>query len=270
MQHFPILTTKRLKAQMRELTIMQSIAVAKYPDANKEASITYMLSCIAPDAGDPLTWTLQERYLALAHYLMCINTKEPDFPIGRGVLSDYLYADKDIDPATINEPVLVGDVGGDVWGMGHLYGYMLESIERTQGLTKNAETGEPLDPMLHWIFGAQACQLVRVETAEDGSFVRVITDQPDPADVGAFDDWLIAEILTRSQFPDNAFSTMRVFHAVGQSRMLHLFDWAHGIDGRPVFLPHSSKEAAAVLPPATFSPDECISPAAREMGGKPL
>ena len=95
MIHFPILRTRRLTVQLRELPIAESIAVASMPPHLYEASCTaFLRGAIETVDGisDPAQWTVQERTLAVCHYLACTLEDGPDFAVGNGRFSDYLDA----------------------------------------------------------------------------------------------------------------------------------------------------------------------------------
>lgn len=276
MIHFPILTTARLSVQLKELDIGQSIAIAGYPDSGQEAANTLMLrsSCASTNL-DPARWTMQERALAVGQYLMAINTEQPDFPIGQhGRFTHYLQADMDIDPATVATPIYVGDVGGDKWAMHHLYGYMMEAIERIHGLVTLPGRIEgqrvPMTPRQHWVFGCMAAQMVRVALGEGKAISEVIDVIPEPEAMGAYDDWLIDRMTILSSMPDNQFTALHILYCCGKTALNHLFNWEFSLEGRPVFLasPQAQEGAAAELPPATFHSGPCLSPAARKLGGK--
>lgn len=275
MIHFPLLSTVRLRVQMHELSIGQSMAIAGHPEGSEEAANTLMLrSCAGETNIDPQHWTLQERALGVGQYLMAINTDQPDFPIGdKGKFTDYLQPDHDIDPATVSAPLYLGQLSGDHWGMQHLYGYMLESIERVQGMVdmppRPDGQRQPMTPRMHWLFGCMAAQMVRV-TAEDGTVQSVVDEIPAPEAVGAYDDWLMQRMRIFSAWPDNQFAALYMLYRWGKGALSHLFDWEFSIEGRPVFLPRpdAEKEAGAALPPANFPVDACLSPAARELGRK--
>lgn len=277
MIHFPILTTARLSVQLQELTIGQSIAIAGYPESGQEAANTLMLRSSSSSTNvDPAHWTLQERALAVGQYLMAINTEQPDFSIGEhGRFTHYLQANTDIDPATVATPVYVGEVGGDKWAVQHLYGYMLESIERVHGLVTLPGRIEgqrvPMTPRQHWVFGCMAAQMLRIELGQEGSAQSVIDTIPAPEAMGAYDDWLIERMTILANMPDNQFAALYTLYRCGKTALHHLFDWEFSADdGRPVFLPapHAQEGAVAELPPATFHLSACLSPAARELGRK--
>lgn len=275
MLHFSKLSTRRLREQMRELNIGESVAVAKFPDSQEEAAVTAMLrACCTSSTGapglDPLHWTLQERTLGIAHYLMAMDPMNPDFELGSdGHFSDYLQAESDVEIASLERPIVLGELEGDHWGMQHLLGYMLEAIERTEGMVAiPGVPGECMRGSLHWTFGTMAAQLVRVQIDSEGNVMDLMNPAPDPLQVGVYDDWLIQAMTVLASYPDSTFVQLKILYGAGKQRQHHLFDWVLSRTGRPVILPNPKKEAAAVLPPATFPALACLSPVARSLGGK--
>lgn len=276
MIHFPLLSTVRLSVQMQELTIGQSMAIAGHPEGSDEAANTLMLrSCAVQTNIDPLHWTMQERALGVGQYLMAINTDQPDFPIGdKAKFTDYLQADKDLDPATVATPLYLGQISGDHWAMQHLYGYMMEAIERVYGLVdmppRPDGQRQPMTPRQHWLFGCMAAQMALVSVGDEVRITGVLNGPPAPESVGEYDDWLIQRMKVLSAWPDSQFAALYMVYRIGKNALSHLFDWEFSTEGRPVFLPRAEaqKEAGAVLPPATFPVDACLSPTARELGGK--
>lgn len=274
MIHFPRMTTRRLRAQMVELNIGQSITIAGFPSGAEEAANTLMLrSCAGADCNiDPAYWTLQERALGVGHYLMSINVADPNFKIGEGRFSDYLDAPADIDLATVDMPLSVGHIEGDDWGVQHLYGYMLEAIERIRGqVPMPGDPTRPMTALQHWTFGCMAAQMARLRLGEGGEVLEVLGAAPAPENVGLYDDWLIQQMTIFSHMPDNQFAALYMLYRCGKTALHHLFNWEFSQDdGRPVFLARPAEErgAEAALPPATFHADACISPTARALGRK--
>ncbi|MBL0011136.1 MAG: hypothetical protein IPP22_09355 [Nitrosomonas sp.] len=137
MIHFPALRMRRFTVQLRELTIGESIKIASMPVHLEEASITALLRFSVESVKgnsiieDPQHWTVQERIMAVCHYLASTNDGEPDFLIGEGHYSDYL--DGGNDTAVTEDSIMVGEVGGDIWHIRQFTGAMAESIERLSG-----------------------------------------------------------------------------------------------------------------------------------------
>lgn len=256
MIHFPLLRTRRLTVQLRELSIAESVAIASMPTHLEEASCTaFLRAAVASAQGidDPAAWTVQERMLAVAHYLAAMAEDGPDFALGEGHYSDYLDGAADIQ--TQAPQIEVGEVGGDTWHIRHLTGAMAESIERMTGEVQDA-SGKPLSGRLHWILGAMAAQMVRSgESVPDADMAE-----------GAFDEFMVARMKIMGAFPESDFSALMALYFAGREKLHHLFKTEFSKDGI-VAMPKGG--AAANLPPARFPVHTCLSRMARELVGKP-
>ena len=251
MIYFPPLRTRRLTLQLRELSIGDSLALAAMPPHMEEAGVTALLR-YAVDASkggvdDPARWTVQERMLAVGHYLSATTQDGPDFSLGAGRYSDYLQGEADIQTSV--QAVEIGEVGGDTWHVRHLTGAMAESIERMAGEV------EGLSGRLHWLFGAMAAQLVR--SGEDA---------PEAADgEGAFEEYLLARMRVLKGYPDSDFAKLMVLYLEGRDKLHHFFALEFTNDGIAA-MPKGG--AASNLPPARFPFSSCVSRFALQLGGK--
>ena len=247
MIHFPVLRTRRLTVQLRELPMAASIAVASMPPHLYEASCTAFLRAAVESASgvsDPAQWTVQERTMAVCHYLACTLEDGPDFAVGAGRFSDYLDGESD---AAAGEPTIdLGELAGDHWTLRHLTGAMVESIERLCGEIE----GIGNLPRLHWLIGAMACQLVRTD------------EIPPEASESAFDDFLRHRMAVLMAFPESAFAALRWRYLEGRARLSHLMRIDFSADG-PVALPKGG--AASDLPPARFPVHACLGEMARDL-----
>jgi len=245
MIHFPVLRTRRLTIQLRELTLGEALAIASIPSDQDQAATTAMLrACVQkvePEL-DPADWTVQERMMAVAHYLASTLPSGPDFEVGEnGHFSDYLDASSDHTAAMVS----VGELGGDKWSVRQLTGRMAESIERLEGETKDG-ANNPLPPRLHWLVGGLAAQMIR-----DGETVPDVKDGE-----GAFDDWMMSRMRTFAAYPESAFVEMLMMYRAGCAELAHLFDIDFSHEG-VVAMP---KEGAAEdLPPARFPARAALS-----------
>lgn len=244
MIHFPPLRTRRLTVQLKELSIGESIALAAMPIDAEEAGCTAFLRRAAASCKgitDPAQWTVQERMLAVCHYLAAVADDGPDFSLGRGRYSDYLDGATDAKPGRVD----VGTVGGDAWLVQHLTGAMAESIERLTGEVDGI-TGR-----LHWLMGGMAAQMVRASETP-----------PDPADgEGAFDEYLAARMRVMASFPASDFEALMSRYALGRDELHHLFRIDFSANGL-MALP---KKGGGDLPPARFPFRTCLSRMALEM-----
>lgn len=246
--YFPVLRTKRLRVQLRELTIGESLQLAAMPPDQPEAVCTAFLRRAAAESEgvpDPTQWTVPERLLAVCQYMAATLEDGPDFAVGDGHYSDYLDGARDVEDGLAE----VGEVGGDVWKARHLTGGMAESIERLAGELPG------ISGRLHWLYGAMAAQLVL-----DGEAA------PAPEDgEGAFDEWLLQRMKALLAYPDSDAELLMGYYLAAREKMQHLFRVEFARDGI-VAMP---KGGAATLPPARFPADSCLSEFARQMGGKP-
>lgn len=258
MIHFPILRTRRLTVQLKELTIGQSIALASQPVALEQAETTaFLRACVETVEGNslnPLDWTVQERMLGVCHYLASTSDDGPDFAVGDGGhYSDYFDGGKDFDGK--NPVIPIGTVGDDEWSVTHLTGRDAEAIERLAGELKTPD-GAPLGGKFHWILGAMAAQLRNAEDLKAEQHAK--TD-------GELDEWLMRRMRIFAAFPERDFMELLVLYREGCAKIAHFFDidfCESGIVAMP------KGEAAKTLPPARFPVGACITAGARRLGGK--
>jgi hypothetical protein len=246
MKHFPILRTRRLTVQLRELSIGQSIKLAAIPDhLNEQMCSEFLKYAISSVSGieDIQAWTVQERMLAVAHYLASVVEDGPDFSLGSGKYSDYLDGSIDIDKDF--KPVELGELGGDSWSLTHLTGLMSASIERLAGELPD------LPPRLHWLIGSMAAQLIRKDE------VLPVLDTE-----GSYDEWLLERIKVIAAFPESDFEQLIVMYQLGSEKLRHLFKINFNDTGI-IALP---KEDGSGLPPARFPVRSCLSKLALALG----
>lgn len=244
----PPLRTRRMTLRMRELTIGDSIAIASMPGDMEEAACSeFLRKTIESVTGldDPAKWTVQERQMAVCHYLAATLPDGPDFSIGQGRYSDYLRGETDGCAAMEMTPV--GTHDGDEWNVRQMTGAMAESIERTMGEV-NGMTGR-----LHWLMGGMAMQLVRTgEELQDGSEGE-----------GVLDEFLRNRMQVFAAFPESDFGILMQKYLEGRDRLSHLFVLEFSADGL-VALAKGGEDSG--LPPARFPVNTCVSRMARELG----
>lgn len=236
MIHFPPLRTQRFTAQMHEISIGAAITLAAMPVDQHEATITGFLAAVVGSATglqDQSQWTVQERTLAVCHYLAATAPDGPDFAVGSGRFSSYF--DGATDRAARAEVVEVGTIGGDHWRCRHLTGAMAEGIERLRG------TIPGLPGALHWRVGCMAAQL--------------ILDDPLVPDPQGFDAWLLERMQVLLGYPESDFLALLCAWLDGCDKLAHLFRLDLSDDGLMV-LP---QEGAGALPPARFRADTCLT-----------
>lgn len=255
MIHFPILRTRRFTVQLKELTIGQSIALAKMPPHLEQAETTaflkYAVETCEGVSEDPSLWTVQERTLALCHYLAAISESGPDFAVGKnGHYSDYFDGSKD---GSEPRPISVGTVGGDTWKIYDLLGRDAEIIETLQGELTD-DKGEPIEGRAYWLFGAMAAQL-RLE-GEDKKLDLTS---------GEYETFVLDRMKVFASFPEANFTDLLLSFLVARKKLVHFFDIdfsSNGIVCRPM-------EAAADknLLPGRFPVSACLNARALEVLG---
>lgn len=247
MINFPVLRTRRLTVQLRELSIGESIALAAMPVHLEQANCTaFLRKAVGSVKGieDPAQWTVQERMLVVCHYLASVHEDGPDFSLGDGHYSDYLDGATDI--ALPVAALGIGAVGGDEWQIRHMTGAMAESIERSMGEV------EGVSGRLHWLLGSMAAQLV---------LVSEVPVEPTSGE-GAFDEFLAARMKVIAGYPESDFSDLMARYAEGRDKLHHLLRAEFAPDGL-VALP----KGGGALPPARFPVRSCLSRMALEMVG---
>jgi len=248
MKHFPILRTRRITAQLKELSIGDAIAIASMPNHLVQAECTaFLTAALSSVSGvqNPADWTVQERTLAVAHYLAVVSEDGPDFSLGEAKYSDYLDGAIDYPSAPTFE---VGEVAGDKWAIIQLTGLMAESIERLNGEI-------PLSTRLHWIVGGMA-----------GQMRRAGEEIPDLATDGLRDEWLLNRMKILMAFPETDFGQLLGAFNAGRKDLHHLFSFTFD-DSGIVILPKGGTDG--LLPPARFPVSACLSKLAVNLAGKP-
>jgi hypothetical protein len=249
------LRTRRLSVQLQELSIGDIIFLCELRPDMYEAGTTALLQRVVGDdpkprsgqVTDPRLWTVQERALAVAHYIAHTQESDPDFPVGEGRYSDYLVEGVDFAPDRIE----LGEVGGDEWSMVPLLGVHADTIERLvlDGRLKQARHG--------WWLGAMAAQLVRKGES-----------LPDAATISEaeLEEIIAGRAEVFRAFPESDFMRLLMLFIDGNERLTHIFRLDFTDDGI-AFAPVKAKEAG--LPPARFPFDSAISDAAKAVFGKP-
>lgn len=248
MINFPVMRTKRLTVQLKELSMLDAIGLASIPQhMGEEATTVFLKAAVAEVKGieDPAQWTVQERTLAVCHYMASTLDDGPDFALAEGAshYSDYLMGDKDYGL----EQVEIGEVEGDSWVVRHLTGAMAGAIERLQGEVPGI-TGRT-----HWQIGTMAAQMV-----PNG-------DAGDPGNEGEFDAFLLERMRVIANFPESVFVRLASAFEDANAQLAHLFNMAIDDDG---FIALPREDSAAGKPPARFPVGACITELARFLGGK--
>lgn len=245
MIHFPVLRSKRLTVQLRELSIIDSIALAKMPEHFEQTAVTAFLKAAISETNQPDVsgWTIAERNLVICHYLSAVTDDGPNFAIGEGRYTDYLDGEND----HVTDPTLsveVGELGNDAWMIRHLTGHAAETIERLQGAI------EGISGRLHWILGAMAAQMVR-----KGEDAPALFDE----------EWLLNRMKIMAAYPESDFITLLFLHQTGAEQLHHLFRFDFDDDGVLILPAQEESE----LPPARFRIRACLSLYAQRVAGEP-
>jgi len=247
--NFPALRTKRLTVRLKELTMMDAITLASLPVHLGEETATYFLRCAVSEVvgiEDPAQWTVQERTLAICHYMASTFDDGPNFTVGSSGArySDYLMGEKDYD----EDEVGVGAIEDDEWTVRQLTGAMASAIERLQSELPGV-TGRT-----HWQIGLMAAQMVPNGERGDG------------LGEGEFDAFLLERMRVIANFPESTFVMLAERYEEARGRLEHLFRVSFDETGL-IVLPREG--SAADLPPARFPAGSCITSFARYLGGKP-
>ena len=139
MIYFPELRTRRLTIQLREISILDGVTISAMPTGMEQAETTALLRAAlesVSDGSDPLEWTIEERTLAVCHYLAATSEEGPDFSVGDYHFTDYVDMEKQL--ASL-DPIDVGEAAGDKWRLIPLTGRHTEAIERLEGEVKGKD-----------------------------------------------------------------------------------------------------------------------------------
>ena len=171
MLFFPPLQMRRFTAQLKEISIGESLKLAAIPEhMNEHATTVFLRACIESAPLDPASWTVQERIMGVAHYLSATSGGTPDFSVGsHWHFSDYFMPEAE----ARKEASLWFEHAGDTWRAVPVTGRYAESIERLDGSL------EGIEGVAHWQFGLMAAGLERKGESLPG-------DEASDDDVDAF------------------------------------------------------------------------------------
>lgn len=248
---FTPLRTRRLAVSMQELSIGDAIYLCGIPPHMHEAGTTALLHRIcSPErhtdkhVTDVRLWTVQERALAVAHYL-AHTEGEPNFQVGeRGHFADYL-----LDTQEVQADLHIGMVGGDEWYMRPLLGIHAEAIERLM------TTGQIDGERAGWWMAAMSVQLRRG--------VETFSDTESDAEL---EDFITSRIAIFRGYPERDFMDLLALFLEGTARLDHHMRIQYVDDGI-AFAPVSQEVPG--LPPARFPFDSAIFEGTRTVFGKP-
>jgi len=255
MKTFTPFRTRRLNAQLREMSIGDAIRLCNLPAAQQEAGTTEALKLIViadpqPRTGqivDVRAWTVLERAMVMAHYLANIDD-DPNFSVGDLNFSDYIRQGADY----AKDSVHVCDLAGDTWNMRPLLGADAEAIERLMLGDRIKLKGRN-----GWRVGAMAATLSR--PSESVPSPLLVSDSE-------FDDWMEARLAIFMAFPDRIFISLLFNFLDTLPQLDHLLSLTFSDEGI-VFL-STKLEGGPDLPPARFPFASLISEGAAAVFGK--
>lgn len=238
---FPHLRTKRLSVRMRELTLGDAIALCALPQERPEAVTTELLRKVAADAestapyvGDPRLWTVEERALAMCHYMARVSPLGSNFDVGDGKFTDYVRLDRDLAQPHHD----IGDVGGVRMVVRPLLGVHVEMLER---MCENA--GD-------WLLGVLAMQVWEAQESmpnwaalPDAELLALVTKR----------------LAAVRALPESEFEALLAGHVAGSLALQHFFEPTVSGDG----IVFAAREAG--LGPARFRALACISTTTRRI-----
>lgn len=187
MNHLCPLNLPSITLEMRELTILQAMTLAKIPTTQEQYSVGRFIKFVTNNAVNPSLLTAQERTMALCHYLAASGDNGADFSVGSGTFFDYFNPT----PVKKDDKIPLSDYAGDNWHITPLFGWALESLERLQG-----EIVE-LEGRIYWLIGRMAAQLLRDNE-----------DLPDFNSNDSVDIWLLNRLRTFSRYPEREFNQL--------------------------------------------------------------
>lgn len=235
MIHFPTLTTPRFQADFRELTIAEECQLLAMPEGQHERAAGALLKLVLRDVRgavtDPRRWTVQERMLAVAHYMACVSDDSGNFAVGdtedSGHFLDYLLAEQDRAP----ESVPAGNAVGSAWHLHQLTGAQAEAMDGLCGTR------------LQWVAADMAARM----HAEDDTAAP-----PDAvAAPAAYTDWLRERIATIEALPASQFGELCSLYRAALPGLQHLFRLEFDGLGH-VARPRDSEGRRATMAPARF------------------
>lgn len=249
----PPLRTRRLNVRLREISAGAAIRLAGIKAERHEYATSEFLRAVIDTAEattpehvtDPMMWTVQERTLAVCHYMaVTASDGNADFSVGEGKMSDYMVTNCDY-----VDGVDLGVACEDSWRMVPMTGMAAEVIELLEGSIPDIPEGR-----VHWLLGSMAAQLVRIDK-----------DGPAPVDESSYTNWLKERMTVFMNFPEGDFYELVRLRMKGAEALKHLFNV--DIGGASGMLAYPAGEGVgAELPPARFSVDKCITEDSRRYG----
>lgn len=248
MIHFPRLLTARLDVQLRELTMREAVDMAAMPLHRHEATTSAFLAIVIAEARGqhtrPGRWTVQERALAVAHYLAACSSEGGNFPVGDGRFLDYLHPAAD-HPGDV---VDAGSACGNAWRMTQLTG--------DQALAMESHCRTRFD----WLSAGMAAQLQADDEKPE--------DWPDATDQPAeYSDWLRERMGTIQAMPEGEFAELFGVYVQGKGALFHLFELDVDAAGH-ILLGRHDGGGDRLTAPARFPVSSAIGRIAQILGSR--
>lgn len=244
MLDIPVLRSKRLILEMKEIAMLNAIKLAGMSEHYTERQNTFLINSILEKVEgieNPLLWTVQERMFCISHYIAATQDNDPDFSIGDARYSDYLLGEKQYQFDSLD----LGEYEGDLWTAIPLLGVMAEAIERLEGEV------EGIEKRTHWYLGCMACQLIPNGNALD-------YNSPD------YDNQVLERMIVLSQIPESNFLYLMSLLTTAHQHFNHLFNISIADTGI-VAMP---REGGANLPYARFPAHTAITTLSKQLCGK--
>jgi len=233
MYYFPELKTKDLTINIDEITIGDSLKIAKIPVSRYEKITGEFIEKVAKINKPFNELSVCERLLIIAHYEASTN-ETPDFQIGELHYSDYFFAEK-----TAESNVNIGTLFGKEFAINPLMGYMSEAIEDLLGVI------EGISPHFHWVVGTLSAQL--------------IIDGEELSDSDEYESELFARMKDIIDYKESDFISLLVAFNENKHRVNSFFNIDVNSDGI-IVLPIDNKELDSdLMLPARFSVFSVIS-----------
>lgn len=206
MLNIPLLRSSRITAELKEISMMNSIKLANMPEHLTEKQNTFLLNSIIESVQgieSPLMWTVQERMLTIAQYIAATQEGSPDFEVGELRYSDFLRGNAQYQ----HDQYEIGIYEDDHWSAIPLLGIMVETIEMLEGEIVGIEGRS------HWYLGCMACQLV-------------VKRKPLDIESNDYDKQVLERMILLSQFPESSFIELLAHLNLANKHFTHLFEIA--------------------------------------------
>lgn len=210
-------STKRINAQMRELTVRQAVDLCQIPDHLNELGIGRALNAIVAETNLPLeTWTVQERYAAIGHYITALE--QGDWQVS----DNAMYSDYTTDKDYPEQGYTFQESDGTTLEIVPLTGEYAEACERAVASMGTAAG--------NWVVAVMAATIRLQGSDWDGT-----------------PDAFVQENITRlMDMPESDFARLHQHFQQAWFEQAHGFDL--GFDGDGIFVIPNQKGGVGLLP----------------------